>query len=233
MNKTKSPPEPESIIVFAKYPRLGRVKTRLEGFLGREGCLGLHEAMLGDSIERLSVLGRDLFLFLAGCEAAEGHTLMNRFGYENVTNTTVRIQEGSDLGDRMWKAYMGVSRYSHKVLIVGGDTPSLPLQYVQSAFECLDRSSLVFGPTFDGGYYLIGLSERREDVFRDVNWGSPSVLEETLNKVKQSDYQLLPEWYDVDIESDITRLAGDLSVHFDGFPRRTRQFLAEAGILDR
>jgi glycosyltransferase A (GT-A) superfamily protein (DUF2064 family) len=77
----------------------------------------------------------------------------------------------------------------------------------------------------DGGYYLLGLSEPKQELFCDISWGSEKVFQQTVSKLSGGSYETLPEWYDVDVENDLRKLAKDLEVPFKGFPRRTAVLL--------
>jgi len=217
-----------SLIIFARYPRLGQVKTRLEPDLGAQRCLLLYEAMLADCVERSFLVDCSRYLFLDGCDFTEGRELVQRIRNQNEHEITVCLQEGTDLGERMWKAYTEVSRHSSRVVIMGSDSPSAPLEFIRSAFDVLVDVPLVFGPVEDGGYYLIGLSGPRQEVFQSIQWGTSSVLAETIAKLAHTDYKLLPEWYDIDDRDDLDRLASDLADPFEGYPRRTAEYLRES-----
>lgn len=219
--------ESDSLIIFARFPRLGQVKTRLEPDLGAQHCLLLYKAMLGDCVERSFLIDCCRYLYLDGCDLTEGRALAHRFQNQKAQGIKVCLQEGADLGERMWNAYTEVSRSSSRVVIVGSDSPSTPLEFIRSAFDVLVDSPLVIGPVDDGGYYLIGLSGPRQEVFQDIQWGTPSVLTETTRKLVCTDYRLLPEWYDIDNRKGLDRLTKDLAVPFEGYPRRTAQYLKE------
>jgi rSAM/selenodomain-associated transferase 1 len=219
------------LILFARYPRLGKVKTRLEPSLGAQRCLVLYEAMLADCVERCSLVDCSLNLYLHGCDLAEAQELATRIQEPAAPELRFRLQEGADLGERMWKAYTEASRCSSKVVIVGSDSPSVPLRFIRSAFDRLEDRPIVIGPVDDGGYYLIGLSGPRKEAFQGIRWGTSSVLSQTTVKLARSDYELLPEWYDIDNSEDLDHLVRDLSQNFEGYPARTAEYLREAGLL--
>ncbi len=223
-----SPTGSDSLIIFARYPKLGKVKTRLEPDLGAQRCLILYEAMLADSVERSLLVDCSRYLYLDGCDLTEGRELVQGFRNQNAPEITVCLQEGTDLGERMWKAYTAVSRHSSRVVIVGSDSPSVPLTFIRSAFEVLEDFPLVFGPVNDGGYYLVGLSGPRQEVFQGIQWGTSSVLAETTGRLARTDYKLLPEWYDIDDREDLDRLIEDLADPFEGYPGRTAEYLRES-----
>lgn len=82
----------------------------------------------------------------------------------------------------------------------------------------------------DGGYFLIGLSDPQPELFRDISWGSSRVFQETLDRLSKTPCKILPEWYDIDLPEDLSRLAIELQAEFDGYPERTRSFIEDRGI---
>ena len=125
----------------------------------------------------------------------------------------------------MWNALGKAGQETDRVIFLGTDTPTLPLSYIAEAQARLSHYPVVLGPVEDGGYYLLALSEPREDLFREIDWGTSSVLEQTTAKLGSEDYTLLPPWYDVDTAADLPRLQQDLERNFDGFPERTHRVL--------
>lgn len=219
MAVTSLPPNDPAVALFAKYPRLGQVKTRLEGPLTPEGCLRLYRAFLLDTLERIASLDAACFLFLADCSARE----RTRFSARPEVGLEVEPQRGNDLGERMADAYRRLAARFRSVVFLGTDSPDLPLRLVRQAFAALERKSVVVGPSGDGGYYLLGLSKSRPEIFTGIDWGTESVLRQTLDRLSQGEYELLPEWYDVDVEVDLRRLVASLASRSPGpeFPSRT------------
>jgi rSAM/selenodomain-associated transferase 1 len=217
------------LIIFTRFPRIGTVKSRLTPHLAHSGCLELHLAFLLDTIERTRQLEVERHLYLAGCsweearEFAECHSL---------SQIQLGIQQGFDLGEKLWRAYLNVyeQEEERRVVFLGTDTPSLPLSYIRSAFGILERVPVVIGPVADGGYSLIGLSEPCPDLFCEIPWGSSQVFEATLMRLEGREYESVPMWYDVDRWEDVLQLAADLEQPFEGFPRRTRSYLQKSGI---
>jgi len=217
----------EKLLIFGRYPRQGQVKTRLASFLTDRGCYQLHLALLLDTIDRTCRLDVERHLYLAGCSREEAHTFSQR---HFLCDIQVGVQRGSDLGERMWQAYTDVRKQDDSVVFIGTDAPSVPLSFIRSAFQALSRVSVVLGPVEDGGYFLLGLSRPHQELFHNITWGSPRVFQETLLKLSDKAYEILPEWYDIDLEEDLIRLAGDLESEFEGYPRRTRSFVENWGI---
>jgi len=123
-------------------------------------------------------------------------------------------QPEGDLGGRMAAFFDSVFQQgASQAVLVGTDSPTLPLSYISRAFEQLEEVDLVLGPATDGGYYLIGLSGSIPSIFQNMNWSRPSVLADTMNRLRGSSWRLglLPPWYDVDTLDDWQMLRGHLS----------------------
>jgi len=118
--------------------------------------------------------------------------------------------------------------YKH-VLALNSDGPTLPPAYIQEAIQILPNKDLVLGPAEDGGYYLIGLSQIRPEIFIDIDWSTEMVLSQSLHKADQLGLtvHLLPSWYDVDTAEDIYRLNGELSTLPPDTLSHTRRFLEQ------
>ena len=128
-------------------------------------------------------------------------------------------------------AFRHTLQFHHRVVILGTDSPTLPPRYVEAAFDALKTHPVVISPAEDGGYVLLGMSERVYPVFSDdIPWGHSTVLEKTLEALSalSLNYHLLPPWYDVDHPEDVTRLhleLKDLRDRGEVYPRRTLEVL--------
>jgi glycosyltransferase A (GT-A) superfamily protein (DUF2064 family) len=98
----------------------------------------------------------------------------------------------------------------HRVVLIGSDSPDLPGEYLRDAFTVLQTQEVVLGPAVDGGYYLIGFRNTTftPSVFEAIHWSTPSVLAETIEKIKKANctVRLLPSWSDVDTINDLRNL---------------------------
>ena len=194
------------IILFAKAPVLGKVKTRLEPELGQKGSLELHKAMTRRIItllDSIKLAPWDLWLssgernevFLGQCKDAE-----------------IFLQKGNDLGQKMANASLhSFARVGvESVLIIGSDCPAFDAEYLVSAIKALEKGyDVVLGPAEDFGYILIGLNAPYVELFEGVAWGSEKVLKQTLAKVRELNLNLLllDALWDVDRPQDLARLA--------------------------
>tara|TARA_B100000686_G_scaffold348528_1_gene439796 strand:+ start:2191 stop:2868 length:678 start_codon:yes stop_codon:yes gene_type:complete len=198
-----------AIILFARAPRLGKVKTRLQSHLDQETVLQLYSCFLRDSIEKICAIEEaDSFIGVAEEEDLD-------YFLETVTGKGIYTfsQSGDNLGERMRNAFLGRFKEGYKrIVIIGSDSPSLPVRCITQAFEA--NRDLIIGPSFDGGYYLIGMRNKVIEVFDGVEWGSEKVLEQTLFNVAtlQVSLESLPLWYDIDRLEDLRFLRSHLSL---------------------
>jgi len=204
------PPPPERLLVFARLPELGKVKTRLARSIGAAKALAVYEAMLRDLLASIGTSSEtmEIEVMWAPSETADGALLARAFG-----SYSTAMQTGETLGDRLAMA-MSERFFFHrteKIVAIGVDDPRLSRATIDSAFALLDSCEWVLGPATDGGYYLIGCRAGAFDsaVFAGVQWGSPSVLRETLARIGASQQTVaqLPERYDIDVEDDLRRYA--------------------------
>ncbi len=115
-------------------------------------------------------------------------------------------QQGEALGERMKHAFADVFENGHqKVVIIGTDCPQITASIIRDAFDCLTEKEVVIGPSFDGGYYLLGMKRLQADLFRNIAWSTASVFDDTIARCNelQLSYALLPALPDVDREEDL------------------------------
>lgn len=198
MNKSRA------LIIFAKAPVPGEVKTRLQTHLSPEECATLHESFVIDTVKiAKNINGADIFLYC--CPGIE-HPFFQKVSHD--FDVRLAVQIGKDLGERMNNAINnGLKAGYEKVVIIGSDSPGLPYEYIEDGFRRLGSSDMVVGLCRDGGYYLIG-GRRELPVFNGIPWGSNQVLEMTLKKAGESGitFSVLEEWYDIDTWEDLQML---------------------------
>ena len=186
------------LIIFAKEPRPGQVKTRLSPPLSPEEAAQLYHSFLQDILEEMALVPEvrlavafsplDAQVFFRGLAPS---------------GTDLFPQEGADLGERMARALAwGFAAGFGPVLLRGGDVPDLPAVVVSEATEVLaaGRDQVVLGPCPDGGYYLVGLSQPQPLLFQGPAWSSRTVLADTLRLARELGLRvhLLPPWPDID-----------------------------------
>jgi rSAM/selenodomain-associated transferase 1 len=194
-----------SLIIFAKKPVPGSVKTRLSPPLTGEEAAELYSCMLKDTLATAAGLdGVSPVLFFQDEQGAAGYFSALAPEMESFP------QEGADLGERMKRAFSNrFERGFREVAIIGSDSPDLPPAYIFEAFSLLadEQTDLVLGPAGDGGYYLMGLKMVRDELFCGIPWSSGEVLAATVRKaeVLGLGVSLLPLWHDIDTAADLER----------------------------
>ncbi len=189
-----------ALLVFVKLPVAGRVKTRLQPELSPALAARLYRAMVDDVFTALERPGRwDLFAFFWPPE-------QERAFREWLPGSPRLVpQAGTGLGERLADAFEWSHAEGHsRTIIVGTDMPTLGSDVLSDAFDALERAEVLLGPSTDGGYYLVGLKEPRPELFEDVSWSTPEVLEQTIARVDGvgATYHLLPEKTDIDTWQD-------------------------------
>lgn len=196
------------LIVFAKEPAKGEVKTRLSKYLSTGECLNLYKAFIKDTLniaKRLKCEGRILAFESAKGSPKYLKSVGRRF--------TFYKQRGKDLGEKMHDAFRHAYRKKYeKVVIIGSDSPTLTSRFINDAFKALDKAEVVLGPSLDGGYYLIGMKKACSAIFKSIRWSSKSVFEDTLKNIKKlkKTATIIKQWYDVDGPKDLIRLRKEI-----------------------
>ncbi len=210
---------PDQLILFAKAPFPGKVKTRMQPHLSPEQALMLYRAMGEDLVAQLGDSPHyDFCVYYAPSESREA--VASWLG----TSLALCPQRAGNLGERMAAAFQESLQHYQRVVIIGCDLPTLTEQEVRNAFGALEDADLVLGPTEDGGYYLIGLKQYHPVVFEDIHWSSEAVLAQTLERARQAGLtvHLLPKQRDLDTYADLQALWRQLqkkaavSNHFPG-----------------
>ncbi|MFB6355339.1 MAG: TIGR04282 family arsenosugar biosynthesis glycosyltransferase [bacterium] len=190
--------------VFAKYPEVGQVKTRLGQDIGMRNAAEFYAMSLGWLLERLHESPVGSTLFVSPPERISDI----RTQYNLQDRIPVYPQEGSDLGEKMYNAMEWMwDEYRFPPVIIGSDAPCLPVDRIQSAVKTLqgETAELVLGPAEDGGYYLVGMNPPREEIFQGVDWSTSRVLEQTMQRARANNMSvhLLDEWNDIDRLDDL------------------------------
>ena len=205
--------------MFVREPIPGTVKTRLVPALGAAGTAALYRAFIEDACARLAP---HVPLALA-CSPSGGEgdgfvaTLARRRGFP------VIAQGEGDLGARMRRVATTALASAPRVVLLGSDAPTLPVEHVTAALRLLapgragrhgNRRRVVLGPSLDGGYHLLGLRPPVPDIFGRMPWSSEHVLARTLARLRRARIvpELLPWWYDVDTPADVDLLARHLTL---------------------
>lgn len=223
-----TPAHKDAFVIFAKAPQPGNVKTRLQPYLSQDESAELYKRFIVDTVTTAEGLdGVDAFVACLPCKEDPAFSDLVRDRKVSLID-----QRGHDLGERMHNVLRYfITRGYNKVVIVGADSPSLPLDYISMAYDELDRKHLVVGPSYDGGYYLLGAAGVTPDIFDQVPWSTMNVFNITLRKARAQklEYAVLPYWYDVDTIRDVHHLCDhltSLSPMDSGVGRHTMQYLS-------
>ena len=217
------------IAVFARWPAAGRVKTRLSPAVPVALACEIHRAMLADTLEAASrVDAGERFLYWADApEARDGFAPPDRF--------RVRDQQGHDLGERLGRAFAELLvTPADRAVIVGADCPALDAESLGAAFEALDSRDAVLGPARDGGYWLVGLGRNVKALFHGIEWSTPRVLDQTLERAAREGVELerLETLDDLDTPEDLLRwIARRMAGAGPRAPRALDRLLREIGLL--
>ena len=197
-----------AIIIMAKVPVAGTVKTRLQPFLSPEKCAELAWAFLRDAAAKAKTVCENTILAYA--PAGRKNVLQNFFSVEN----TLVEQIGATLGERMSNAFeFAFGRDSDAVLMIGTDSPTVPAAFLEQAFELLETNAdVVLGKSADGGFYAVGLREYQPRLFENVAWSNERVFRQTARNAAQLNLRLaqIPESFDVDEPPDLVLLRREM-----------------------
>lgn len=192
------------MIVFARAPVPGRAKTRLIPALGAGGAARLQRRMTTRTVA------------MAGAPEVHGTA---PHGYFRSLRAPLRLQKGRDLGERMHRAIERGLRRHRAVILIGTDCPVLNARDLSRAARLLCSRDVVLAPAEDGGYALVGMSRPCAAIFEGIEWGSGSVLRETIVRMDRAGLRwgLLRTVWDVDRPEDLERLR---SLRFPSGARR-------------
>ncbi len=192
----------DALYVIAKAPRVGFAKTRLGASIGHEEAIELYKAFLRDLSARFSTSRFGLGWYVTPHDAwPEISALANG---EN----KVLFQGEGDLTDRQRALFHEAARRGERAILIGSDAPHLSIETVEEAFRTLDTHDLVFLPTHDGGYCLIGMNGSHDEVLEGVQMSTGSELDGIITRARRAGLtvKLLAPTFDVDVEEDLYRL---------------------------
>ncbi|MBI5198074.1 MAG: TIGR04282 family arsenosugar biosynthesis glycosyltransferase [Nitrospirae bacterium] len=195
----------KAVVLYAKLPVVGTVKTRLFSILTPEQSQKLYEAFLFDTLDMITRL-TGVTPFIACTPSREEPYFRELAGRYAVS---LLDQRGEDLGQRMEGTLNDLLGSGwDQVVILGTDSPTLPVPFLEEAFDVLSEQGpnhVVLGPSCDGGYYLVGAAGRTPSIFSKIPWSTAEVLSRTMERLHDGkvSYTLLPFWYDVDTPEDL------------------------------
>lgn len=190
------------LLVFARVPALGRVKSRLAAGVGQPAALAVYRELLAITNAAIVEAGAPATVWLADTAGPEPTATEAQ---EWATLAACCQPEG-DLGERMTTAFAAAfATGAERVAIIGTDCPGLRASHLTQAFAALEDADVVLGPATDGGYYLLGLRQPQPELFQNKTWSTDSVLSDTLADAHRLGLRvaLLPELRDVDNAGDL------------------------------
>jgi rSAM/selenodomain-associated transferase 1 len=211
-NKAHSPNEGRTLVVMAKAPRLGTVKTRLAQSLSDEAVTELYCCLLEDTL----ALGRSLgdVEVAIMCPESDVDELARLAGMPLAGKpASVVAQQGEGLAAGLTSVFAYFAEGHQRLIIAfNSDSPHLPRSVLDDAFESLAAHDVVVGPTHDGGYYLVGAKAPHPTLFAGDGMGTSSALERLLARARALELSVgfAAPFYDIDVADDLTRLAEEL-----------------------
>lgn len=221
---------------MSRIPVEGRTKTRLMNFLTGKQCAELHKCFLKDIFSLCNELEKQMDIYLTYTAEDGPYEIIKHIVPEYIEAFS---QWGRTLGDRMANAIKYVKGKGYKkVLLIGTDIPHVQMEDILLAVEVLKEKDVCLGPTYDGGYYMIGMKNIYEEIFEnDINWGNKTVLEGTIHKINSLGLTcgLGTKLYDIDTKEDLILLIKDF--YFKEFkpckyPESTLMFLKETNFSE-
>ena len=196
------PPTDCHLLVFARVPALGRVKSRLAAGVGQPAALAVYRELLAITNAALVEAAVPATVWLADTAGPVPTTAEAREWAVHAA----RVQPEGDLGARMGAAFAAAfAAGAGRVAVIGTDCPGLRADHLRQALAALQTADVVLGPATDGGYYLLGLREPRPELLANKTWSTDSVLADTLADARRLGLRvaLLPELRDVDTAEDL------------------------------
>ncbi len=190
------------ILLFAKPPVAGKVKTRLMPAVGAEGACRMHRRLLQHTVQQVNRADIPAVLWAADNPQHPAFNGIDLTGWQR------ELQSEGDLGARMLTAATAGLKQAQKILLIGSDCLLLDKSVFEQVAVALDDKPVVFVPAEDGGYVLLGLTKVVPSLFKQIDWGTPHVLAQSRQYLQQEgvEWAELPELWDIDRPEDLVRL---------------------------
>ncbi len=187
------------LLIFTRNPVLGQCKTRLAATVGDQVALDIYKFLLNHTFEITKELNVHKQVYYSE-EIWEGDV------WDSIIFDK-RLQQGSDLGERMANAFHNGFEFGFEnIIIIGSDIYDLTMTDLEEAFKALRQNDFVIGPAQDGGYYLLGMKAYNETVFKNKNWGKAEVFQDTMDDLKNKKVYRLQSRNDIDLYDDIKHI---------------------------
>jgi rSAM/selenodomain-associated transferase 1 len=197
-----------TLVIMAKAPKPGRVKTRLNPSLSQPAVIAFYCCLLDDTLQLARSLG-DVEIAIM-CPGSDVDEMANLVG----DGVRVVAQTGEGLAAALTSVFREFAAAGRRVIAFNSDSPHLPASVLQSAFEALVTSDVVVGPTHDGGYYLVGAKATHPALFEGDGMGTGNALDILLQRAgaMQLSVGFTDPFYDIDVVDDLVRLAAELKL---------------------
>jgi rSAM/selenodomain-associated transferase 1 len=215
------------LVIMAKAPKPGAVKTRLSSCLSPEALTAFYSCLLDDTLALARSL-RDVDVAIM-CPETDAEELVQLAG----SDVSVVAQQGEGLAAGLTSVFAHfLAHGSRRTIAFNSDSPHLPGSVLQGAFETLVTHDIVVGPTDDGGYYLVGAKAAYPTLFANDGMGTGSALERLLSRSRSLGLSVgfAEHFYDIDVVNDLTRLASELRLAPERAPR-TAAWLKERDVM--
>ena len=187
------------LLIFTRNPILGQCKTRLAATVGDKVALDIYRFLLNHTYAITKELPVHKQVYYS-----------NEIWQDDIWDNSIfdkRLQQGSDLGERMANAFTkGFEEGFENIIIIGSDMYDLDMTDLEAAFNALIQNDFVIGPAEDGGYYLLGMNTINESVFKNKTWGKEKVFQSTMDGLKNEKVYLLKSKNDIDLYDDIKHI---------------------------
>jgi rSAM/selenodomain-associated transferase 1 len=168
-----------ALIVLLKNPKIGHAKTRLAAGIGDQKAFEAYLHLLDVNRQLCEQYDGPIYLYYS-------QYLPDESARWQMSNGTYKLQSDGDLGNRMQTAFTEVLSNHKRAVIIGSDCPYITLEHLNQVDNLLDEEDVVFGPSLDGGYYLLGLSFVVEQLFEDMPWSTENVLDISLARCESN-----------------------------------------------
>lgn len=203
------------LVIMAKAPRAGAVKTRLVPTLSPEAVTSFYSCLLGDTLTLArSLADVDVAIMCPDSDVQDLEKLADN-------QAEVVAQEGNGLAAGLTSVFAHFTQGNRRTIAFNADSPHLPASVLEYAFLLLATHDMVVGPTFDGGYYLVGAKAAHNSLFANDGLGTNSALERLVSRARTLGLSLgfVSAFYDIDVAEDLIRLATELRVAPERAPR--------------
>jgi len=200
MHKTKKLKNDQQLIVFIKAPIPGQCKTRLIPYMSAQAASEFYMSLVRSCLDNIKSLDNtDIAIYTY---PDLNHPFISEIKQKYARE--INLQKGDDLGERMHHALQHSLKNYSKAVLIGTDCPVMDKDYIEQAFNQLNKHEMVYGPSEDGGYVLVGATQVSDAVFSNINWGTDKVLEQSLQNINATNYNvhILATLWDIDTPED-------------------------------